>query len=112
MSAIVTPSRRSSAKPNHLVAVVLAVALVAVLAVAITTWATNDRGSTAPTRAAVPGNVESINAASPQLQSVSDSPTPPSAQSLNAASPELQSVNASPTARSVTAAECRQTGQC
>ncbi len=45
-------------------------------------------------------------------QSVNVAPAPPSARSLNAASPELQSVNGSPAARSVTASECRLTGPC
>ena len=94
MSAIVTPTTKSPAKPRHLVAAVFAAVLIVVIALAIGAWATGDRGrSTTPTRGSV-------------------SATEPSPQSVNALSPGLQSVNVSATAGSVTASECRLTGPC
>jgi hypothetical protein len=139
MSAIVTPTAKSSAKPFLIIAAVSVAALVVVITLAIAGWATRDGGGRAtPTRGNVISTeqpVQSLNALSSELpasaiahwaraegltglspaslhQPVNVSPVSPSPQSVNALSPVLQSVNVSATAGSVTASECRLTGPC
>ncbi len=93
MNAIVTPTAKSSAKPIYIVAAVSVAAFVVMIALAIGAWATGDGGgSTTPTRGNVVSTqqpVQSLNALSPELQSVDVSPAPQSPQSVNALSPEL-----------------------
>ena len=81
------------AKPIYIVAVVSVAAFVVMIALAIGVWATGDGGgSTTPTCGNVVSTqqpVQSLNALSPELQSVDVWPAPQSPQSVNALSPEL-----------------------
>ena len=94
MNAIVTPTTsKSTVKHFSVVAAVLVAALVVVIVLAISVWASSDSGgSDTPTRGNVVSTqqpVQSLNALSPELQSVDVSPAPQSPQSVNALSPEL-----------------------
>ena len=48
MNAVVTPTSKSSAKPFYVAAAVLVAALVVVIALAVSAWATGDGGQSKP----------------------------------------------------------------